>query len=129
MWCILLQMLSRVVASPIDKLITNAAEDSESNSFKILFSHYITFCWKWRGFGPQTLRLLGSTLTYFKISGSKRSAEGLWFGSKEHFLLLSSLFVSATSFDIVADPSTKTLRLELDILVDLNDYVETRREL
>ena len=29
MWCILLQMLNRVVASPIDKLITNAAEDSE----------------------------------------------------------------------------------------------------
>nr|XP_022335856.1 uncharacterized protein LOC111132344 [Crassostrea virginica] len=57
-----MQMLSRVVASPIDKLITNAAEDT-------------------------------------------------------------------TSFDIVADPSTKTLRLELDILVDLNDYVETRREL
>ena len=49
--------------------------------------------------------------------------------SKEHFVLLSLLFVSATSFDIVADPSTKTLRLELDILVDLNDYVETRREL
>ena len=49
--------------------------------------------------------------------------------SIEHFVLLSLLFVSATSFDIVADPSTKTLRLELDILVDLNDYVETRREL
>lgn len=32
----------------------------------------------------------------------------------------------ATDFDIVANTSTKTLRVELDILVELEDYVETR---
>ena len=42
MWCILLQMLSGVLASPIDKLITNAAEDSESNSFKLHVYLHIT---------------------------------------------------------------------------------------
>ncbi|XP_056000951.1 uncharacterized protein LOC125664327 [Ostrea edulis] len=43
--------------------------------------------------------------------------------------LITNAAVETTSFDIVANVSTKTLRLELDILINLDDYVETQREL
>uniref|UniRef100_K1QX46 Solute carrier family 2, facilitated glucose transporter member 1 n=1 Tax=Magallana gigas TaxID=29159 RepID=K1QX46_MAGGI len=40
--------------------------------------------------------------------------------------LITNAAVETTDFDIVANTSTKTLRVELDILVELEDYVETR---
>ncbi|XP_062590446.1 membrane transporter D1-like [Saccostrea cucullata] len=43
--------------------------------------------------------------------------------------LITNAAVETTSFDIVANTSTKTLRLELDILVDLDDYVDTRKDI